>query len=248
MSALFDFLAQVQGVADDFTSTFIRAALRDHPGIARTFAETDDAVDAFTAEIRPLLLLPIVRYGQPYGAILLAGPTGLHDPGGVYELMRTTGVALAAQLKSQLALLPEIESVTANRTVTELMHRIKNPLGDIDTAITVLELWATQQQVIDQLVPDEQQAAIDAEECGQSLSEFTVRGYLSLIRSAKEELSNLSRKLRHLARAETGGDPDWHSLALIIDKVVSKTIGSRRTISCQLERQRGDGRVNRGVR
>lgn len=238
LSALFNFIEQIQGEEGRPDSAFIRTALSDHAGIARTFASTDDALNAFATVIRPLLFVAIPRYGQPHGALLLAGPSELHDPEGIYELMRTAGVTLSAQLKSQLALLPEIESLTANRTVTELMHRIKNPLGDIDNAITFLELWGTKRQFMCDLVPDETQARLDAQECGQDLSEFSFGGYLARIRSAKEELSNLSRKLRHLARAETGGEPEWHSLAVIVDSVVTKTIGSRRNISCELERQR----------
>ena len=238
LSALLDFLEKYQGSSVDIDVDFVRSAVHDHAGLARTFANPDDAVDALTAVIRPFLLLSVSRYGQPYGAFLLGGPEQFTDPEGAYERIRTAGVALSAQIKSQLALLPEIESLAANRTVTELMHRIKNPLGDIDNAIGFLEMWASRHQLVDDLVPDEEQAALDASECGQELAEFTVRGYLDRIRSAKRELSNLARKLRNLARAETGGNPEWHQLTTIIDAALNKTTGNRRSIACEVHRQR----------
>ena len=223
LSAILDFLAFLQESGETRDAVGIAIAAKSHRAVQRTFTDEAAVLEVFRENVRPILLLAVERHGQPYGAFLVSGAAQLPDPTAVHRRLWENGLRLAVRLKEQMARLPEIARLTASQTVTELMHRIKNPLADIDTAVEFLRLWAERNGFLGQAVPDEHDAEADADEHGLPVSEFTVSGYLQRIRRAKSELGNLSRKLRHLARAESGGSPAWHSLTSIIGSALSTT-------------------------
>lgn len=212
-------------------------AIKGHRSTRALFPEHEAALSAFGMGLRPILALAVTRYEKPYGIFLMRGPDQSNDPVGVYELLRTTGLSLTSYLKSQLLLLPEIAKLGAKRTVSELMHRMNNPLGEIDVSLLFLERWALENGFLEMPVPNETEAQLDAAE-GKPLSEFTLQGYLSRIRRAKEHLTNLSRKVRMLAKAEAGGKPVWCEAITIIDGALNRTETRRLSTRCEVNRNK----------
>jgi signal transduction histidine kinase len=234
LTVLTDLAATPGGIGID-RGTLLRR-LQEHRVVRKLIPDGEEVMTAFAQAIRPVLFVGVERHGQPYGAFVLVGPDQTGDSQAIYDRLRSLGLGLSASVRSQLLVLPDIARLAAMQTVTNLMHRVKNPLGSIDTAITFLRKWAEAGSLLDQPVPDAEGAAADAKEMNAPLAEYSVRGYLDRIDRAKAELANLSHKLRVLARAESGGLPGWQPLRIVIDDVLNKTLGQRREVRCEVLR------------
>jgi len=107
--------------------------LQEHRVVHKLIPDSEEALAAFALAVRPVLFLGVERHGHPYGAFVLVGPDQTGRSQAVYERLRSLGLGLSASVRSQLLLLPEIGRLSTMQTVTNLMHRVKNPLGDVDT-------------------------------------------------------------------------------------------------------------------
>ncbi len=181
--------------------------------VQRAFSASEEALQVFAKCCPPLLALRINRLGRPYGVLLVAGPPQWPDEKGAHEALRSQGVIWASYLRQQLQLLPQLQKLAAEQTVTNLVHRLNHPLNNIDVAVDQLIKWAGSSGVGEQLLPDEATARELAVDRNQPLASYSATAWIRRIRDAHGELLNLSRKIRLMARAETHSNPTWVPVA-----------------------------------